>query len=59
MTVGLYASAEWLIKWKIITDQQRALIPFNYYRRLRLLSLFWLFRGYFQGFQYMVPTGDV
>ena len=57
-SVALYGSAQWLIDSHIITDPRallaiQLLSPVNLYR-LRFLSCF---RGYFQGFQYMVPTG--
>ena len=56
-SVGLYASAEWLIKWNIITDP-RALIPIQLLSpAIIVVTILSCFRGYFQGFQYMVPTG--
>lgn len=56
-SVGLYASAEWLIKWHIITDP-RALIPIQLLSpAIIVVTILSCFRGYFQGFQYMVPTG--
>ena len=56
-SVGLYASAEWLIKWNIITDS-RALIPIQLLSpAIIVVTILSCFRGYFQGFQYMVPTG--
>ena len=56
-SVGLYASAEWLIKWNIITDS-RALIPIQLLSpAIIAVTILSCFRGYFQGFQYMVPTG--
>ncbi|WP_251425496.1 putative polysaccharide biosynthesis protein [Veillonella agrestimuris] len=54
---GLYASAEALISWGIITDP-RALVPIQLLApAIFVVTVLSCFRGYFQGFQYMVPTG--
>lgn len=56
-SIGLYASAEVLINWGIITDP-RALVPIQLLApAIFVVAILSCFRGYFQGFQYMVPTG--
>lgn len=56
-SIGLYASAKWLIQWQIITDP-RALMPIQLLApAIVVVTILSCFRGYFQGFQYMVPTG--
>lgn len=56
-SVALYSSATYLIEWGIITDP-RALLPIQLLSpAIIVVTLLSCFRGYFQGFQYMVPTG--
>ena len=56
-SLALYGSAPWLIETQIITDP-RALIAIQLLSpAIFVVTILSCFRGYFQGFQYMVPTG--
>ncbi|MBF1763716.1 MAG: polysaccharide biosynthesis protein [Veillonella sp.] len=56
-SLALYGSAPWLIDTQIITDP-RALIAIQLLSpAIFVVTILSCFRGYFQGFQYMVPTG--
>ena len=56
-SLALYGSAQWLIDTRIITDP-RALIAIQLLSpAIFVVTILSCFRGYFQGFQYMVPTG--
>ena len=55
--IGMFVLADYLVEWGIITDPRallgiKALAP-----AIFVVTLLSCFRGYFQGFQYMVPTG--
>ena len=55
--MALYGSAQWLVDNQIITDP-RALIAIQLLSpAIFVVTILSCFRGYFQGFQYMVPTG--
>ena len=56
-SLALYGSAQWLVDTQIITDP-RALIAIQLLSpAIFVVTILSCFRGYFQGFQYMVPTG--
>ena len=56
-SLALYGSAQWLVDNQIITDP-RALIAIQLLSpAIFVVTILSCFRGYFQGFQYMVPTG--
>lgn len=56
-SLALYSSAQWLVDYHIITDA-RALTAIQLLSpAILVVTILSCFRGYFQGFQYMVPTG--
>ena len=56
-SLALYGSAQWLVDNQIISDP-RALIAIQLLSpAIFVVTILSCFRGYFQGFQYMVPTG--
>ena len=56
-SVALYGSAQWLIDSHIITDPRALLAIQLLSPAIFVVTILSCFRGYFQGFQYMVPTG--
>lgn len=56
-SVALYGSAQWLIDSHIITDPRALLAIQLLSPAIFIVTILSCFRGYFQGFQYMVPTG--
>ena len=56
-SVALYGSAQWLIDTHIITDPRALLAIQLLSPAIFIVTILSCFRGYFQGFQYMVPTG--
>ena len=56
-SLALYCSEQWLIDTHIITDPRALLAIQLLSPAIFIVTILSCFRGYFQGFQYMVPTG--
>lgn len=56
-SVTMYFIADYLIAWQMITDPRALLAIKALSPAIFIVTLLSCFRGYFQGFQYMVPTG--